>query len=405
MPELARSLPDNLRISVYGKDYTLKGPVRAAGDVMFTPRVHAASSLSFQVAEQYLNERGEPVQNRAIPHLRAEGARLVVSYTAEGGTPVVRSGVVGELGGEGRAGDRVLTFGLLDDWAEVFAGTLGWPRPGNPLSTQGDDKTKWAMTGPAERVLLSLLSSNRSRLNKPVTLPTNADRGDTVTVAVRMQPLSDVLWPATESVIAEVFQQGAGRVLTIRSPQTISRVFTEQSGAVVTGSYMLKAPTVTRVVIGWGGKKKARLFGVYPSSLAASPGTTRTAVETAWGVVMEGFVDGDSLDVTDADFVQQRQRAVDDALTEGAPKSSVAAELSETDRLRFGRTFQLGDRLRIQLAGGPVVEEVLREVEITWNADGLKVSPKVGLWDESPEASLYRKVAASDRRLRIVGAG
>lgn len=405
MPELARALPDNLRISVYSKTYQRLGPVRAVGDVTFTPRVHSASSLSFQVAEQYLNDQGEPVQNRAIPHLRAEGARIVVSYTADGGTPVIRSGVVGELGGEGRAGDRVLTFGLLDDWADVFTGTLGWPRPGNPITTQGDDKTKWSQTGPAERVLLALLSANRARLGKTLTIPTTADRGATVTVACRMQPLSDVLWPATESVIAEVFQQGAGRVLTIRTPQTISRVFTEQSGAVVTGSYLLKAPTVTRVVIGWGGAKKARLFAIYPTPVAATPATSRTAVETAWGVVMEAFVDGDSLDVTDADFAQQRQQLIDDALTQGAPKSSVAAELSETDRLRFGKTFQLGDRLKIQLAGGPVVEEVLREVEITWTADGLKVSPKVGLWDESPESSLYRKVAASDRRLRIVGAG
>ncbi len=405
MPDPVRSLPDNLRISVWSRDYELKGPVRAVGDVTFTPRVHAASSLTFQVAEQYLDTDGKPVQNRAIPHLRADGARLVVSYTTDGGPPVIRSGLVGELGGEGRSGDRVLSFGILDDWADIFAGTLGWPRPGNGVGTQGDDKTKWSQKAPAETVLLALVAANRARLGKPLTIPTSLGRGDEVTVAVRMQPLSDVLWPTTESVVAEVYQQGTARVLTVREPQTITRVFTEASGAVVSGTYLLKAPTTTRVVIGWGGKKKARLFAIYPTSVAGSPSTSRTAVETAWGLVMETFVDGDSLDITDADFADQRKQMVDEAMTAGAPQSSVSAVIAETDRLRFGKSFQLGDRLKIQLAGGPVVEETLREVEIAWTGDGLTVTPKVGLWEESPEAALYRKVAASDRRLRLVGAG
>lgn len=398
------NLPDSLRLSVWSKTFQNLGPLRGLGDVSFTPRVHAASSLTFQIAESYLDSNGETVQNRAISHLRTEGARVVISYTARGGTPVIRSGIVGEAGGEGSKGSRMLSFTMTDDWSDVFNGTLGWPRPGNVIGTQGDDKTKWTYTGPAETALINLLSANRSRLGKPLTIPASANRGDTVTIACRMQPLADALWPLTESVIAQVYQSGSARVLTIRTPQTVTRTFSEASGSVVSGSYLLKAPTVTRVVIGWAGQKKARLFAIYPTTVAATPSTSRTATETAWGVVLESFVDGDSLDVTDADFTQQRQAMVDEALLAGAPKSSVSAVLAETDRLRFGKSFQLGDKLKIQLSGGPVVQETLREVDISWTSDGLRVTPKVGLWEDSADATLYKKVAATDRRLRIMGA-
>ena len=376
-----------LRLTAYDRTLARRGPIRAPQDVTFTPRWNAPAGCRFTL----------PAGHRRLDDLRTPGARVVIEYLPDGQTPdptLTRSGVVTETTGTSGLAGR-FEFEVHDDLAEVL-NLLGWPNPPGTITQQGDDAAYWTRTGTAETIVLQAIAANTTRLAIPVTIPASQGRGGTATVSLRMHPLGDKLTPVLEAagLGLVVVQQAGQRIVRVDAQRVYTREpFSEASGVVQAGSWSVTAPTVTRVVVGAGGEGKLRLFRLYID----------TAAETLWPP-REVFVDARDIDtdlVANPDRDLQMQERADKELAAGAGKSSVAASLAETTRFRFGKTFTLGDRVPIQLQGSPVITDLVREATITWSAHaGLTVEPKVGLWQDSPEAALHDLVGRMAREQR-----
>lgn len=346
------------RISVFDKDFNPLDWAGAPVELRCNLRLNAASTAVFTL------DADDP----QVGVLTAEGARVVVEYFHDPEDPwnpmVLLSGMVGERTGESStAGTR--TFEVWDDWAYVM-GLVGVPNPAGDITQQGDETAYFTLTGPAETVVKGHVDAVAGWYDVPVTTSADLERGDDVSVAVRMHPLADRLFPAVTQAGVRVtaVQSGAGIVVDCVEPDVVDFPLTEASGVVQAGAFDAEPPTITRVLIGGGGEGTARVFVV----------EVNTAVEAAWGVVLPIFVD--ARDTTDPAVLTARAW---EKLNEGAPKSRVTAALAETDDFRFGVTVNLGDEVEVALDGAPPITDRVTEVELTWTTrGGLVVTPRVG---------------------------
>ena len=367
-----------IRLTVWSRDFQRRGQILAPLEVRFTPRWNAASSLIVKV---------DP-SDRRVEDLRTEVCRIVAEYLPAGGLPVVRSGVVAGLSG----GSGELEVSVRDDWADLMLGVLGWPNPPGGVGQQGDDGAYWALRAPAETVALEAIYANAARLGIPLAMDPTQGRGALVDASLRFHPLADRLLPAVDAagIGVHIVQDEAVRRVVVEVPRVRDRVLTEESGAVTSGTWSTSAPSVTRVLVGCGGEGTARVLRQYID----------TAREAVWPL-REAFVDARDISTDDPELDVKAQARADKALLEGAATSSVAAALAETPRFAFGRTYRLGDRVSLRLRDSPVITDVVREVEIVWTAEaGLTVTPKVGLWSDSPDVQMARTVARIEREQR-----
>lgn len=369
-----------LRFAVYTKNYVRKGPVGGLSDIEITFRHNLPGKAQFTVDSD----------NLRATDLATEGARVVIDYRYERGAPPVRmSGTVEEGQGDGYPATR--TFSVTDDFAEVFNYMDGWPKPAAAISAQTDAYYKSA--GPAETVLKDIVSKNATRNGIPLVVPTSSSRGANITVTIRMHPLYDRLFPAFDAagLGVRVVQVDGFRELQVYQPTTYTRALTQRSGILSAAPFSVITPTVTRTVVGAGGEGELRKFQQYINSPR----------ETLWGVHREAFVDARDIGAADPDVVALMQTRADEALFEGTAKTSVAITANETDVWRFGKTFQVGDRVTVKPADGPTLSDYIREVRITQNAtDGLVVAPMIGNWADSNDVKLYKAVALALKGIR-----
>lgn len=374
----------SIRLTVWSRAYRRLGEVMGPSSVAFSPRWNAASDLSFVI----------PVDHKRADDLREDGARVVAEYMIDHEPVVRRSGVVERVTGEGSE----LTVQWADDWAEVMQRITGWPNPSGTITQQGDDGAYWTRRGPAETVALDAIRANVARIGAGVTVPASQGRGAQIDVSLRFHPLADRLLPQVDDagIGVGVVQVGSTRRVEVaQRQQRTTSVMTEASGAVLTGSWSLTAPTLTRVVVGCGGEGEARRF------------VTRidTVRESRWPR-REMFVDARDIPTDDPDMTTRALARADEKLAEAAPRSSVAAPLAETARYRYGRSYNLGDVVAVQMKDSPILTDVVREVAISWTPDaGLVVTPRVGLWDDSPEvrqAQLVARIAREQRDRRTI---
>lgn len=383
------------QVTVYDQDFQRVGTVGAPRELDVVVRRNAAGSAVFTL----------DADHRRVPDLMDEGARCVITYrhAADAAPRFLISGYVHERAGGGGGADAVRSFTLVDDWS-LLLGVLGWPNPGGTLAQQGANGAYRRVTGPAETVVKTLIAENVSRLGLPVTVAPDQGRGASVDVQVRMHPLVDRLFPAVDQagVVVEVRQDGAGLVVDVREPATYPHTLTEASGVIVDGSFSLTPPTATRAVVGGGGEGVDRVFR----------GVIDTARETAeWGsvshpYVRERFVDARDVEPTDGDAAARLDARAEEAIAEGAPRSSLKVELAETRAFRFGKTVDVGDVAAVQLTGAPVLTDAVREVQLKWStSDGVEVTPRIGEWNDSATDQVIKLVARALRGVRNLEAG
>lgn len=336
-----------------------------------------------------------------VPILRAAGTRCAVEYRP--GTEWVRlwTGPVGDRTGEGPDVTAAASFEVRDD-IELLWGILGWPNPAGDETEQGDEDATYTVTGPAETVLKTLVTANLTRYpDLPLTVATDLARGATITVAVRMQPLADVLLPAlTQAGLGVRIVQpddDPGLVLDVYEGATYPATLTEASGVITGGKWSVTPPTATRVVVGAAGGGTARVFRTFVD----------TALEAAWGptYVREVFVDAADVKVDDPDRDAKLAARAAQALAEGASAASVDCALAETDRFRYLGAVNLGDTVPVQVAGSPpLTAPVTGAVLETTPSDGLTVTVQLGVPTDHG-ARLIRAVAVHAAQIRTLQAG
>lgn len=377
-----------IKIDLWDKSYGWLGPLGVPISVSATKRRNAASDCTFTVKATHPR----------IGDLMTKGTRAVVTYQPDGIEPFrLVSGRVQNRSGENPAQQATRTFAVRDDWM-IFNTTTGWPTPAAAITAQ-DSVLRYTKSGPAETVLLDLLQKNYvTRLGQPLVLPADQGRGSNISIAARMDYLADLLFPAVDNagIIAEIGQNGDHRELTIREPETYPFTLTEGSGVVVNGSFSMDDATATRVIVGVApvtgtdGNQTARIFRQFINA----------AAEADLGEPLEMYVDGTDIALTD-DVTAEAQKKADDAFTDNAEKVSLDITLIEKGAFRYGKAFQVGDIISVQLTNSPVFTDYVREVGIQWDAqNGLVVTPTVGNWDDSSDSTLFNEVALMGKALR-----
>lgn len=323
-----------------------------------------------------------------VPQLMAAGARVVITYTPDGGAPMHLSGRIGSVQAQGPRGASTVVATVLGDWVDEV---LAWPIPGAPLSAQ-DTADYWVGSGAAETVIKAIVGANGSRIGKPWTMATDLGRGSTVKISARMVPLSDVVEPAAEAggIGVRMAQVPGGSTIVVDAyvgADRTTRVLSEDSGSVTAWSLTVNAPTGTDSVVGLDGELKGRNF-VH----AANP-----VDRAAWGA-FEVFIDARDLSVGGEGI----KRGEDVLMTEMAPTYALVATLSETPTWRAGVNLNLGDLVAISPFPGITYTERVRELVVTSSpADGIVAQPVVGDPDATdPTRATVARVRAIARAVR-----
>jgi hypothetical protein len=364
------------RITVFDSTFGRLGWVGNPQSLSVTPRKNGVGTASLTV----------PAGHLMHGPLTTAGTRVVIEYDVAWDTAGpsdwrhALSGWAGVYTAAGQGAQSTFTYNVSDDWV-LLQEVLGWPVPGSAIGSQSGSEYD-TRTGVAETVAKAFITANAvTRLGLPVTVEATHGWGDSITVAMRMDKLADKLFPLVEQagVDLTVRQSGSGLLVEARQPVTHAQVLTAESGAIRNWSLSRTAPDATRVVVGGQGDGTARTFRA----------RTDATAETAWGRIVEGYTE--ATDVTTTALLDARGDA---ALVENAAKSGLSLELADTPGLRLFRDFMVGDVVTLLVAGIPITDTV-REATLSWTArEGVKVTPSVGGWDNSPLKKFGRDVAA-----------
>lgn len=309
-------------------------------------------------------------------------------------------------------GDEIWSAGPIEEWtydedddanaggvlAVTWADDSAWlgarvTYPDPTATAEAQTATaRWTSTANAEDIMRSLVNLNAgagalaARQVSGLTLGADAGVGSTVTWGTRFQPLADDL-----RAIAV-----AGGGLGFRTRQLGSQIlFDVYAPADMTGDI--------RFSRGLGNLRSASLTVTAPKTTAAlvagqGEGTDRTIWErttaSAWGR-FETFLDQRSTDDT-----TELQQAGDEALAEGGEAVRLQTVTVDTDDVRYGRDYQLGDQVSIEVWPGREIADIVREAHLTATPeDGVQVTVTVGSQESVTDPAWVRRLRDLDRRL------
>ncbi|HJW01361.1 MAG TPA: hypothetical protein VJ617_19905 [Arthrobacter sp.] len=364
-------------IKVYDKDFNFKCYIGDPRTVVATPRYNSSGTLRIDLTSDHPR----------IADLSVDGARVVCEYYGEH----ILSGPVTAIAAQGPSSAAVIAFYVDDDF-RLFEGVLGWPNPTQAITSQTSEYYK--LTGPAETVVKDLITKNAiTRLGMPVTCASNLARGATISVALRMDPLADKLFPAVEQagIGVSVKQSGAGLLVDCYVPATFPRILTEESGIVQDWSWTSTRATNTRVVIGGEGEATARVFAI------------EVAVNREPRINDKMEVFRDARDADSSALLSERGR---ETLAEGAAKSGFSLTLAETDNFRYGgKGVRVGDSVTVSI-GGVERTDILREATISYSYDdGLSITPVIGEIQDNPDRTIASFLKSVRKGLAELKAG
>lgn len=375
-------------VRVYDKSFAFKAYADDYRSLTAHPRHNAIST-----AELTLN-----ASSVALPHLLADGSRVVIRYRDE----FLMSGQVRLKAGEFPHELSPLTFQVTSDFA-ILHEILGFPVPTAPAPTslgsnaylvggQGADTAYFTQTDkPAETAVKTFVAANGLvRQGRAITITPTLGRGGNVTVSTRMHPLVDRLLPLVDQagIGIDIRQDGTGFLLDVYEPTVRTRQFTAESGILRKGSWSLAAPTCNQVVVGGQGEGTDREFYMVndPASIAV------------WGI-LEVFQDARDTNVEAELIARGRER-----LAEGAMKSGFSFDLGSGPGFVYGETVKVGDRVTVSPVPGAVITDVLREVTLADGDEGFRGESTVGA-DGDPLAAMPRAIADLRRQIRELQAG
>jgi hypothetical protein len=300
-------------------------------------------------------------------------ARLAGLFDFTSGVVFVRDGrtvMSGPVTGLQRVRDEsrdALTVSGPDDncWLDR---RLVLPVPSGPPYPTAYDVRR----GAAETVLRGYVEANAGPAARPerrvpgLMLAADLLRGGTVTGRGRFQTLHELLRPlalAGGDLGYRIVQQGNGLEFSVFAPtdRTRTAIFSEGLGNLAGFSYEAHAAEANYIIVGGQGV-----------------GATRTIVERgdSSSIVAYGRVEVFK-DRRDTDDPVELQQAIDEELAERADRVGLSIAPVDTEGLRFGVDYDLGDRVTVMVDGTPV-RDLLREVTFRLGADGETVTPTVG---------------------------
>lgn len=295
--------------------------------------------------------------------LTADDVRVVIEYPDE----TMLSGVVENIEGAGPEVSGSLTFSVRSDFREIH-NILAWPFPAGGVGGQGDANAVYKRTGPAETVFKNIVRENALRMGKALTVAPDLGRGATITVEGRFVPASDVILGAVEDagLGITVVQSGLGLLVDVYVPRVWSQTVTESSGAIANWSWSKSRAKATRATVVGQGDGDVRVVRVVVDTL----------LELTTGDKVEILVDAGK--TTLASELEAAGRL---ALAENRAQAGISVTLLETEVFGYGGVdgYRVGDRIPFEIGPGIQVNDILREVTLTWSKDdGVRLSQTIG---------------------------
>jgi len=300
---------------------------------------------------------------------------------------------------------------------------LAFPDPTLPISKQySSDVDTRIVSAPAGELIWTELQNAlgpgalADRRVAGVTIPAKPSFGPTKSDSLRYDVIGEKLstWCSDKKTGWRLVYNPNTRTidLLIFEPRDLSKDirFSPELGNLREFIWTLSAPTVTRAIVACQGEGKGRY--IYQKIDADS--------EAEWGIQIEQFIDRRdlpiitdpatgqpakaSLDVTDQEF-QDALKAVQDAastaLKEGEKSGNFQIYPIDTDQIKFGRDYFVGDIVTVAVDGTEYVDMV-REVNITVDDGGnsVSVAPSIGEQGSGDPLNLYKTVFEMREKLR-----
>lgn len=293
----------------------------------------------------------------------------------------------------------VVTVAFSDDLA-VVAGYLTYPNPAVAFASQvttSDDVRSITSTN-AETIIRTLVSENcgpgalTARRIPQLVLDSVASVGTNTSISTRFEALLDVCRTVAsgDGLGFRTRQVGTQIKFGVYAPadRTATARFSAGLGNLRSVSFTMAAPLATsELVIG----------GDDPAS-----GGLRTYVEVASGEAATWYrvekVQDQSGIPNDADG--ELTQAGTQAFTDDGPQASLSTVTVDTDDLKAGRDFGLGDKVTVQLPTGLEVADVVQTIRLEATPDsGELVTSVIGTGDQTTASATVRTVRDLARRL------
>jgi hypothetical protein len=321
--------------------------------------------------------------HRLVPELVADGARVRVLLDGV----QEMAGLIETIDGTFPDGDVTVT--VLSDFQMLYY-MLAWPKPAAAIGSQTDEYRVY--TGVSETVAKLAIAEANTRLGLGWTIAATGGKGTATRVETRFHPLPDKILDilTNDKLQLRVDRDEAGAVtVDVLQGATFDRTLTLDSAVLENGKWQLRAPTVTRAVIGGSGEGTARELAQYIDS----------SLETAWGIKREVFKDARSSEAG-ADLSTDWEKA----RAEGARKASLSTKLSEGAWWQYRNGYVLGDIVTIDVGAVQVEDQVISTVTIDEDPEnGIVISPAVGEITDNADKRFAASIAQLARGTRDQG--
>lgn len=302
-----------------------------------------------------------------------------------------QEGMSGPEGGADAPPPGEVTVSFSSDDA-LIAGHLAYPNPALTAGSASQPENYVRTAVNAETILRDLVNLNAgpgaltARRVPRLVLGAVAGAGTTTSLTTRFEPLGDVLRSvalAGGDLLFGTRQVGDQIEWSVRARRDLTSTarFSFDLNNLRSVHYKLSAPTVTAAIVAGSGEGAARKVVE----------VTDGAAETAWWRV-EKFIDQGG--VAD-DATGELTKAGQEALAGGAGPVELSTLTVDTDDLRAGRDYQVGDLVTVALPTGVEVADYVRSDTLTATPDGESVVSVVG----TPDASTERRLVALIRDL------
>ncbi|MEU5908913.1 MULTISPECIES: siphovirus ReqiPepy6 Gp37-like family protein [Actinomycetes] len=296
-----------------------------------------------------------------------------------------------------------VTVRFSDDLARV-AGYLTYPEPTKAFANQDTitDRLRTFSGQNAETIIRQLVNENcgpgalAARRIERLVLDDVAGVGGNRSLSTRFEPLLDACRTvaATDGLGIRTRQVGDQIKFGVYKPanRTSTARFSQGLGNLRSLSFTMGAPLATSELVQGGGDPDEQ----------ATPPNIRVYVEVTSGAAADWYRVEKLIDKTGTldDFGGELTQAGTLALGDDNPQASLATVTVDTEDLKAGRDYVLGDRVTVALPTGLEVADIVQSIRLEATADeGEVVTSVVGNSDKTTTTATVRTVRDLARRL------
>ncbi|MEV1020712.1 siphovirus ReqiPepy6 Gp37-like family protein [Streptomyces sp. NPDC050264] len=306
---------------------------------------------------------------------------------------------------EGNSGPGTVTVAFTDDLARI-AGYLTYPEPAKAFASQTktSNVNRQITATNAEALIRQLVSENcgpsalSARRIEHLVLDALAGVGGTRSITTRFEPLLDACRTAaaTDGLGFRTRQVDDEIRFGVYAPadRTATARFSTGLGNLRSVAFTMAAPLATSELV-MGGDDPAQ------ETAEGEPANERLFVEINSGAAadwyrVEKLIEESGKDDSKGELTQAGTLAFGD----DNPQASLSTLTIDTDDLKAGRDYQLGDRVTVVLPTGLEVTDVVQTIRLEATPDeGELVTAVIGNSDKTTTTATVRAVRDLARRL------